>query len=91
VTVRTIAIHMPQFHPDPKDDAWWVKSSTVRAKVALGLRPEAIAIFKELAETTGGLIVSHQPAALQAADAVWELANGRITRSNAAQSVRVGN
>jgi len=50
---------------------------------------QLLATFKELAATTGVLIVSHRPAPLQAADAVWELADGRIMRSNAAHSVQV--
>lgn len=51
---------------------------------------QLLATFKELAETTGVLIVSHRPAPIQAADAVWELADGRIIPSNSAQPEQVG-
>lgn len=51
---------------------------------------QLLATFKELAETTGVLIVSHRPAPIQAADAVWEVADGGIMLSNSAQPEQVG-
>jgi ABC-type multidrug transport system fused ATPase/permease subunit len=50
---------------------------------------QLLATFKELAETTGVLIVSHRPAPIEAADAVWELADGRIMPSNSARAEQV--
>ena len=40
---------------------------------------QLLATLKELAATTGVLVVSHRPAPIQAADVVWELANGSLT------------
>lgn len=51
---------------------------------------QLLATFKELAQTTGVLIVSHRSAPIQVADAVWELADGRIVPSNSAQPEQVG-
>ena len=39
---------------------------------------QLLATFKELAATTGVVVVSHRPAPVQVADAVWELAGGRV-------------
>ena len=39
---------------------------------------QLLATFKELAATTGVVIVSHRPAPIQVADRVWELAAGRL-------------
>lgn len=39
---------------------------------------QLLATFKELAATTGVLVVSHRPGPIQAADVVWELAGGRL-------------
>lgn len=39
---------------------------------------QLLATLKELAATTGVLVVSHRPAPIQAADLVWELAGGRL-------------
>ena len=50
---------------------------------------QLLATFKELAETTGVLIVSHRPAPIQAADAVWALVDGRIVPSNRSQPEQV--
>lgn len=36
--------------------------------------------FKELATTTGVVVVSHRPAPMSVADTVWELAGGRLVR-----------
>ena len=51
---------------------------------------QLLATFKELAETAGVLIVSHRPAPIQAADAAWELADGRLMPSNREQPEQVG-
>jgi len=39
---------------------------------------QLLATFRELAVRTGVVVVSHRPAPLQVADAVWELAGGRL-------------
>jgi len=39
---------------------------------------QLLATFKELAATTGVVVVSHRPAPVQVADTVWELAAGRL-------------
>lgn len=39
---------------------------------------QLLATFRELAATTGIVVVSHRPAPVQVADAVWELAAGRL-------------
>jgi ABC-type multidrug transport system fused ATPase/permease subunit len=39
---------------------------------------QLLATFKELAATTGVVVVSHRPAPIQVADTVWELADGRL-------------
>jgi ABC-type transport system involved in cytochrome bd biosynthesis fused ATPase/permease subunit len=39
---------------------------------------QLLATFRELAATTGVVVVSHRPAPLQVADTVWELSGGRI-------------
>lgn len=39
---------------------------------------QLLATFRELAETTGVVVVSHRPAPLQVADTVWELVAGRL-------------
>jgi ABC-type multidrug transport system fused ATPase/permease subunit len=44
---------------------------------------QLLATFRELAATTGVLVVSHRPAPLQAADEIWELRNGRLVRAAA--------
>lgn len=50
---------------------------------------QLLATFRELAQTTGVLIVSHRAAPIQAADAVWELTEGRLVPSNRAQPEQV--
>ena len=42
---------------------------------------QLLATLKELATTTGILIVSHRPGPIRAADAVWTLTEGRLLRS----------
>lgn len=39
---------------------------------------QLLATFRELAEATGVVVVSHRPAPLQVADTVWELVGGRL-------------
>jgi ABC-type multidrug transport system fused ATPase/permease subunit len=39
---------------------------------------QLLATFKELSATTGVVVVSHRPAPIQVADAVWELTEGRL-------------
>jgi ABC-type transport system involved in cytochrome bd biosynthesis fused ATPase/permease subunit len=39
---------------------------------------QLLATFRELADSTGVVVVSHRPAPVQVADAVWELAGGRL-------------
>jgi ABC-type multidrug transport system fused ATPase/permease subunit len=39
---------------------------------------QLLATFRELAKTTGVVVVSHRPAPLEAADVVWELSDGRL-------------
>jgi ATP-binding cassette, subfamily B, bacterial PglK len=39
---------------------------------------QLLATFKELAATTGVVVVSHRPAPIKAADIVWELIGGRL-------------
>lgn len=39
---------------------------------------QLLATFRELAATTGVVVVSHRPAPVQVADAVWELTGGRL-------------
>ncbi|MHB1122738.1 MAG: ATP-binding cassette domain-containing protein [Ramlibacter sp.] len=39
---------------------------------------QLLATFKELAATTGVVVVSHRPAPVQVADTVWELTGGRL-------------
>jgi ABC-type multidrug transport system fused ATPase/permease subunit len=41
---------------------------------------QLLATFKELAATTGVVVVSHRPAPIQVADKVWELIGGRLVR-----------
>jgi ABC-type multidrug transport system fused ATPase/permease subunit len=50
---------------------------------------QLLATFKELTESAGVLIVSHRPAPIQAADAVWELADGRLMPSDSVQPEQV--
>jgi ABC-type transport system involved in cytochrome bd biosynthesis fused ATPase/permease subunit len=39
---------------------------------------QLLATFKELAATTGVVVVSHRPAPIEVADRVWELTGGRL-------------
>lgn len=39
---------------------------------------QLLATFKELSATTGVVVVSHRPAPIKVADAVWELTEGRL-------------
>jgi ABC-type transport system involved in cytochrome bd biosynthesis fused ATPase/permease subunit len=49
---------------------------------------QLLATFKELAVTTGVVVVSHRAAPIEAADLVWELVDGRLAplAANAADS-----
>jgi len=51
---------------------------------------QMLATFRELAATTGVLMVSHRPAPIQAADAVWELVDGRLVEVRAQTQAVVG-
>lgn len=44
---------------------------------------QLLATFRELAATTGVLVVSHRPAPIEAADVVWELKAGRLVPAQA--------
>lgn len=50
---------------------------------------QLLATFKELAATTGVVIVSHRPAPIQVADAVWELVDGRLVPRASAAHLRM--
>jgi ABC-type multidrug transport system fused ATPase/permease subunit len=50
---------------------------------------QLLATFRELAATTGVVVVSHRPAPMDVADVVWELVGGRLVHPEAPASPEV--
>lgn len=51
---------------------------------------QLLATFRELAATTGVVVVSHRPAPIEAADTVWELTEGRLVPLHPAEEALAG-